>query len=380
MPEIRLSAINEVFVPVTRRTVWVFLEITDADGASTVVEATKGNLQGNAVVELVRQLFPTLRNRPIENESKVCTVLGIDDDQPKNDFMLATAISCLRSAVTQLNAIHNRVSLTEELGGVTTEKVPLYGNINRALLGSRSPSAFGEMAERAAAMGFMTVKCAPFDEVNRQLSVDESLQASELGLARVAAVRSAIGDQIDLLVDCHSRFLPEVAGSVANRLAELNIGWFEEPFQPKTDADRLSELSKNISVTLAGAEGIYGKNAFVDLVEQGSVSVIMPDVKHCGGISEAVAAGRASIALGADVSLHSPSGPVSQLESAHVTAAIPGERPLEHAIGESEWRSELLEPAERISNGYFHLPEGDGLGAELNLDAIRRHGGEIRGQ
>ena len=379
MPEIRLSAMKEVFVPVTRRTVWVFLEITDADGASTVVEATKGNLQGNAVVDLVRQLFPRLRNHPIENESEVCTVLGIDDDQPKNDFMLATAISCLRSAVTQLNAIHNRVSLTEELGGFTAEKVPLYGNINRALLGSRSPSAFGDMAERAVGMGFMTVKCAPFDEVNRQLSVDESLQASELGLARVAAVRSAIGDQIDLLVDCHSRFLPEVAGSVANRLAELNIGWFEEPFQPKTDADRLSELSKNISVTVAGAEGIYGKNAFVDLVEKGSVSVIMPDVKHCGGVSEAVAAGRASIALGADVSLHSPSGPVSQLESAHVTAAIPGERPLEHAIGESEWRSELLTPAEHISDGYFYLPQGPGLGAELNLDAIRRHGGEIRG-
>ena len=379
MPEIRLSAMKEVFVPVTRRTVWVFLEITDADGASTVVEATKGNLQGNAVVDLVRQLFPRLRNHPIENESEVCTVLGIDDDQPKNDFMLAPAISCLRSAVTQLNAIHNRVSLTEELGGFTTEKVPLYGNINRALLGSRSPSAFGEMAERAVGMGFMTVKCAPFDEVNRQLSVDESLQASELGLARVAAVRSAIGDQIDLLVDCHSRFLPEVAGSVANRLAELNIGWFEEPFQPKTDADRLSELSKNISVTMAGAESIYGKNAFVDLVEKGSVSVIMPDVKHCGGVSEAVAAGRASIALGADVSLHSPSGPVSQLESAHVTAAIPGERPLEHAIGESEWRSELLTPAEHISDGYFYLPHGPGRGAELNLDAIRRHGGEIRG-
>jgi len=378
MSEVRLSTIKEVRISVTRRTVWVFLEITDTEGASTVVEVTKGNLQGNAVVDLVRQLFPTLRNRPIENESEVCAILGIEEDRPKNDFMLATAISCLRSAVTQLNAIHNRVSLTEELGGVATEKVPLYGNINRALLGSRSPSAFGKMAERAVDMGFETVKCAPFDEVNRQLSVDESLRASELGLARVAAVRSAIGDQIDLLVDCHSRFLPEVAGSVANRLAELNICWFEEPFQPRTDADRLSDLSKNISVTVAGAEGIYGKNAFVDLVEKGSVSVIMPDVKHCGGVFEAYAAGRASIALGADVSLHSPSGPVSQLASAHVTAAIGGGRPLEHAIGETEWRSELLTPAERISDGYFYLPEGPGLGTELNLDAIERHGGIIK--
>ena len=235
MDQIRLSGMKEILISVTRRTVWAFLEFTDSDGVKTLVEVTKGNRQSNEVVDLVREFFPILRNRPIENESEVCAVLGLDDDRPITDFMLATAISCLRSAVTQLNAVHNRASLTEELGGVTTDKVPLYGNINRALLGSRSPLAFGEMAERTVGMGFLTVKCAPFDEVNRELSVDESLQASELGLARVAAVRSAIGDHIDLLVDCHSRFSPEVAESVAHRLGELNIGWFEEPLQPRTD-------------------------------------------------------------------------------------------------------------------------------------------------
>jgi galactonate dehydratase len=378
MQQVRLSAIKEILIPVTRRTTWVILEITDAEGAKTLIEVTKGNQQGDEVVILVKELFQKLRNRPIENESEVCSVLGIDNDRPTTDFILATAISGLRSTVTQLKAVHNGVSLTEELGGVFTDKVPLYGNINRALLGSRSPVAFGEMAERAVGMGFSTVKCAPFDEVNRELSVDESLQASELGLARVAAVRSAIGDEVDLLVDCHSRFSPEVAKSVAHRLAELNIGWFEEPLQPRTDSDRLSALSKEIPVTMAGAEGIYGENAFVDLVKKGSVSVIMPDIKHCGGVSDAFAAGRAAIALGADVSLHSPSGPISQLASAHVTAAIGGKRPLEHAIGEAEWRFELFAPPERISNGYFHLPEGPGLGAELNLDAVRRHGGIIK--
>ena len=167
MHQIRLSAIKEILIPVTRRTVWVFLEITDAEGVKTLVEVTKGNRQGDEVVDLVRELFPKLRNRPIENESEVCAVLGLDDDRPTTDFILATAISCLRSAVTQLNAVHNRVSLTEEIRGVTTDKVSLYGNINRSLLGSRSPLAFGEMAERAVDMGFVTVEGAPFEEVNR---------------------------------------------------------------------------------------------------------------------------------------------------------------------------------------------------------------------
>ena len=81
MSEVRLSTMKEVLISVTRRTVWVFLEFTDTEGASTVVEVTKGNLQGDAVVDLVRQLFPTLRNRPIENESEVCAVLGIEEDR-----------------------------------------------------------------------------------------------------------------------------------------------------------------------------------------------------------------------------------------------------------------------------------------------------------
>ena len=74
------------------------------------------------------------------------------------------------------------------------------------------------------------------------------------------------------------------------------------------------------------------------------------------------------------MSLHSPSGPVSLLASAHVTAAVDGAMPLEHAVHEVGWRADLIEPAERIEGGRLLLPSTAGLGAALNGKLARRHG------
>jgi len=77
---------------------------------------------------------------------------------------------------------------------------------------------------------------------------------------------------------------------------------------------------------------------------------------------------------GGQVSLHCPTGPVSLLASAHVTAAIPGALPLEHAVDEAPWRLELLDLPERIKGGRLWLPAGIGVGAKLNAELVSRYG------
>ena len=74
------------------------------------------------------------------------------------------------------------------------------------------------------------------------------------------------------------------------------------------------------------------------------------------------------------MSLHSPSGPVSLLASGHVTAAMTGAMPLEHAVYEADWRADLLTPLERVEDGRLYIPAGLGLGAELSWDLLRRVG------
>ncbi|MDP6715736.1 MAG: enolase C-terminal domain-like protein, partial [SAR202 cluster bacterium] len=87
-----------------------------------------------------------------------------------------------------------------------------------------------------------------------------------------------------------------------------------------------------------------------------------------------VKSGRRTIAAGGGFSLHCPSGPISLLASGHVSAAVDAAMPLEHAVYESDWRDDLLEPSENVRDGRLWLPAGAGLGATLNRDLVNRFG------
>ena len=103
--------------------------------------------------------------------------------------------------------------------------------------------------------------------------------------------------------------------------------------------------------------------------------MVMPDVKYCGGLAEASArAGIAAMEAGGDVSLHSPSGPVSLIGGGHATAAMPWAIHLEHAVYEADWRAELVLPHERVEGGRLWMPDGAGLGAVLNEAVAERYG------
>jgi galactonate dehydratase len=230
------------------------------------------------------------------------------------------------------------------------------------------------MAERAIKAGFRIVKCAPFDEVRAPSTREDILKIARPGIDRVTAVRDAVGPGITVLVDCHSRFELETAPLIEKQLAKLNIGWFEEPVSPSVVGDNLAEIAGKVRTPVAGGESGYGEAFFVDLAQRKAVKTIMPDIKYCGGVAESVRAGRAVTEMGGSVSLHSPSGPISLLASAHATAAMPGALPLEHAVYEVDWRADVITPAERIENGRLWFPGGDGLGAVLNSELIERHG------
>ena len=357
---------------------WTFAEFRDADGATAVVELTCGAETARAASLLV-ELVSALSDRDGFDEMTPDAALGLDSARIAGDRALAAAVSALQSAIVLTRAASKCVSLRRELGGENAASIPLYANVNRALLGSaRAPSDFAAAAERAVRDGFDVVKCAPFDEVSPPSSPELILELARPGLERVAAVRDAVGPGVTVLVDCHSRFEEQTAPIVADRLASLGVGWFEEPVEPTRDAAALARIARAVPMPVAGGESGYGERFFLDLVAIGAVEVAMPDVKYCGGIAAAYAAGRRVVEAGGRVSLHSPSGPVAQLAGAHVTAAITGDgevvTPMEYAAHEADWRPRLLDPPERIERGRLILPEGAGLGATLNWDEVRRRG------
>ncbi len=361
-------------VTVTANSTWVFAVVSDDDGISTTVAITHGD-SSRKVANALSLMAARLESEELTDESRIERFLGLTPADLRSDRVSATAVSALRSAVAQLTALRSGESLSTYLGAPPTDSVQLYANINRSLFATdRTPADFARVADQAARAGFEVFKCAPFDEVRPPSAPDRILDDAEMGLARVRAVREAIGPDPTLLVDCHSRFERDTAPLIVEELAKLNVGWFEEPVQPTSDAHDLIEIARWAPIPVAGGEAGYGVEFFDDLLDSGAVSVIMPDVKHCGGAVEAVTAGRSAVSKGKGFSMHSPSGPISLLASAHATAAVRGAMPLEHAVYEIDWRAELVEPLEAIENGRIHIPPGPGLSADLNWDLVRRFG------
>ena len=287
-------------VAVTANTTWVFAVLSDGEGNSTTVE-----IGSRPVADAVGGLVSALEGDDVGDESEIEPMLGLTPAELRREPTTGTAVSGIRTAVAQLDAMREGVSLATFLGAPQNavndvRSVRLYANINRSLFATeRTPADFGRVAERAARAGFTTFKCAPFDEVSPPSSPDRILDDAATGLARVGAVRAAVGDDATVLVDCHSRFERDTAPIIADELAKLNVGWFEEPVQPRSDPEDLAAIARWARMPLAGGESGYGVEFFDSLLDGEAVSIVMPDIKHCGGAVEAVTIGTSAQGRGA---------------------------------------------------------------------------------
>jgi galactonate dehydratase len=256
-------------------------------------------------------------------------------------------------------------------GGKVRETLPVYANINRTT-NPRTPEGFAATAGRAAAEGFKSIKAAPWDGFPRKGSPSEMEAAAQRGIACVAAMREAVGPAVEILVDCHSNFSVSMAIDVARRLEPYNLGWYEEPVSPRRIAETL-EIRKSIRQTMAGGEFLFGTHGFSTLCRDQAVHVIMPDVKHCGGLLELSRIAALADAAGVAVAPHNPTGPVSTAASVQVCAGMKNFRILELQWGEVDWRADLVSPPERFAGGSIAVPARPGLGITLNDKLAAAH-------
>jgi galactonate dehydratase len=159
---------------------------------------------------------------------------------------------------------------------------------------------------------------------------------------------------------------------VARRLEPQRLRWYEEPVPPERTDETLA-IRQRISQPMAGGEVLFGIAGFAPLIRTRAVDVIMPDVKHCGGLLELVRIAAAADSNGVAVAPHNPSGPVSTFASLHACAVLENVPFLEYQWGEASWRGELLDPPERFVAGALTVPDRPGLGAELNDKLAAAH-------
>jgi len=371
----RIRNLETVSVRVNHRGDWLFVRLSTDEGLVGLGEAALGGggPERDRLVATIlqQQCLPLLRGcDPCAVSATIATLRPL-----VRGFAGATAISACEQALWDIAGQAAGLPVHRMLGGPTRERLPLYANINRATV-ERTPEGFAQNAAAAVAEGFTAVKAAPFDGMERRRVRDRDQQARvRRGLDCVAAMRAAVGPEVELLVDCHSNFDVATALTVAAELRTLGVMWFEEPV-PTEDREALARLRPQVAdLELIGGEQLWGLEGFWPYLAAGLWDVIMPDVKHCGGIAALLAIGGLAAARNVGVAPHNPSGPVAMAASAQAAAALPHLRALEYAWGEVPWRAALVAPPERIVAGDLLLPDGPGLGIALDEETLSQHQG-----
>jgi galactonate dehydratase len=369
---VKIVAVELRRVRVNRRGDWLFALLRTDDGLTGVGEASHGGAgadrDGLVAAIIQRQLAPRLLGAdPRSVRACLRPLRAVADGLPG-----WTALSAIDQALWDLAGQTAGLPICRLLGGPVRERIRLYANINRATE-DRSPAGFAASAGAAIAAGFTAVKCAPFDGVDPLACRDAAGRALvHIGLERVAAVRDAVGPAVDLYVDCHWRFDASTAVWVAGELAALGVRWFEEPV-PTEDRAALARVRDAVAVELIGGEHLTGPAACWPYLAERLFGTLMPDVKHCGGVSGLLTIGEMAAAAGVAVAPHNPSGPVALAASLQVAAVLPNFRILEYAWGETDWRSALVSPPETILGGEIAVPTGPGLGVRLDEAVAAAH-------
>ncbi len=369
----RILNLETVSVRVNHRGDWLFVRIETDEGLVGLGEASQSgggpNRDQITATILREQCLPLLRDR--DPQAVIDTIAAL---RPlTQSFAGRTAISACEQALWDIAGKAAGLPVYRLLGGPTRQRIPLYANINRGTR-ERTPEGFATNAAAAVAEGFKAVKAAPFDGIDRRRIRERDQQARvRHGLDCVAAMREAIGNEPDLLIDCHSNFDIPTALVVAKELQRLGVTWFEEPV-PTQDREALARLRPLVAnLELIGGEALWGIEGFWPYLVEGIWDVIMPDVKHCGGISGLMSLAAVASARGVAVAPHNPSGPVAMAASAQAAAAMPALRSLEYAWGEVPWRTSLLDPAEQIVDGALVVAQGPGLGVTLDPVTVAAH-------
>jgi len=268
------------------------------------------------------------------------------------DFVTQTAYSGINQALYDLLAKREGVpvwQLFRERPGL--ESVALYATINRALK-TRTADEYVEVVGELARQGFATFKCAPFEAVD---SPDRAIEKSAAGLALLGLLRNRFAD-LGIRVDFHERYRPEDFFALLPELERLRLDWIEEPFTMGPDYTALKERTR---LRVAAGELFWGGARFREIVEHGWADVIMPDVKHVGGVGPLI--GVIDMAAGrSEISPHNPSGPISTAASLHVAAIRPeAVRSLEYAFDRQGTRRAT---GEIVENGRLYLSDRPGWG------------------
>lgn len=253
------------------------------------------------------------------------------------------------------------------LGGAVRGNIKAYANGWYTV--ERTPQEFHDAAKRAVAKGYRALKFDPFGAGFYELERPEKIRS----IALIEAVRSAVGPDIELLIEMHGRFNPATAIEIAQEIMPFQPTWIEEPVPPENLA-ALKKVSEKVTIPIATGERIHTRYDYRQLFELQAADIIQPDITHFGGLLETKKLAAWAEAYYILIAPHNVGGPVSTAAALHLAACTPNFKIQEHFNDfAEEWVKAAAPGNPEVIDGSFALPQGPGLGVQLNEDVIREH-------
>lgn len=293
-----------------------------------------------------------------------------------NGIVRGTAISGIDIALWDImGKIHN-VPCHALWGGRVRDYIRLYCHLGGGRMEdfyeTRAGDAqrFADLAQEAVEDGFTAFKSMAVPETMPL----EGLQPINYAEACVQAMREAVGDEIDIMVDCHARPTPRMGLMFAKALEPYGLYFFEEPCWPECMED-IALIQRSVTTPIATGERLTGIHSYRELFEKRAVSVVQPDITHCGGLSEVRKIAAMAEAYKISIAPHNPQGPVSTAASIEFGFSTPSYIICESVHNDVPWRQDVVNQGFAVEKkGRIVKPnQRPGLGIEINEEEVKKH-------
>src|SRR5215510_14545343 len=355
---------------------WIFVKVlTDEPGLFGWGEATL-EWHTRSVVGAIEDLSQLLVGEDPTRIEHLWQMMYRQHFWHANGIVRATALSGIDIALWDILGKIHGVPCHKLWGGPVRDYVRTYCHLGGGqmeefyTIDPADAPRFAELARRAVDEGFTAFKSMAVPETMPL----EGLRPIRYAEACVRGMRDAVGEGIDIMVDCHARPSPRMGLLFAKALEPYNLYWFEEPCWPETMED-IAMIHRSVKTPIATGERLIGIHAFRELFEKRAASVIQPDITHCGGLSEARRIAGMAEAYRVSVAPHNPQGPVSTAASLEFGFATPSYIICESVHSDVPWRSDVVKEGFTVeTKGRIVRPNTrPGLGIEINESEVKKH-------
>jgi galactonate dehydratase len=353
----------------------VFVELATAEGLTGTGEVRIVN-KTDTLVACIHELAPryVVGMDAFDVERLAWNVQRADYSRPGE--VTQSALAAFDVACWDLMGQALGVPIWKLLGGRFRERVPAYAN--GWYQAERDPAAIARLARGVVERGYRALKLDPFGAASAELAVADERRA----IAIVAAVREAVGPEVQIMVEMHGRFTPATAGRVAARLEPYEPEWIEEPVPPE-NAAALERVRAATRLPIATGERAHLMEDIRPFIERRLVDVVQVDLTHFGGFLPMKRLAGWADAYYLLLAPHNVCGPVGTMANLHLAASTPNYKVLEHFNDFADaWVHELVDVSPRVeADGCFLVPDRPGLGLRLDHERCAAHprtGGRIR--